>query len=290
MYEWNLTMIYRAMANAPISKLTDEGLDRLLTDTADAAAAAAGGKGWGWNTEPDYWLRMGLRAGPSIRFYGNPYFGKIEHIESFAQGTTFEVGFHAMLQVHRFLGVQTELIFTMDNAKFHYAEIGPSSNGGDEIKFLPDQSKARSLMIPVIVKGTFRPGRFLIAPLAGIYFAVPLGTMTGTSFTKASTGTYNKEPYDEKYKYMPVSAGFTAGLELGMRLGPGSLLFDARYSKDFGYATPSGQNGAYSRSMVSFSLGYEFNIFRKFKSKEERADWKAESAALKAEIEAIKQR
>lgn len=51
MYDWNLILIYRVMANAPISKSLE---DEVKIVTAP---------GSGWNTEQDYWLKIGLRGG-----------------------------------------------------------------------------------------------------------------------------------------------------------------------------------------------------------------------------------
>jgi hypothetical protein len=254
MNEWNLTMIYRVMANAPIQKnITME--EKGYYQSAQPASAPK-------LVIPQYWLYLGFRAGYSGRTYVKPSSVDL-YIESKTVGSSFEVGVQASFQPLSFLAIQAEGLFTMDNSPFR-AYVRPGDIGNYNL--VSHEYRSFSLMFPVVLKGTFRPNRFLIAPLAGVYFIVPMGTMT---IPESATSDYS---------YVP-SMGFTAGIQLGMKLGPGNIFVDTRYAADLGdveLAAPfNGDKGKalYRRSMVSVSLGYEWGFFKK-KSLADTADAK----------------
>jgi hypothetical protein len=256
MNDWNLTMIYRVMANAPISK---------FANSADLKRLLAGGA---MREFPKYWLYLGVRAGYSARFYKiPPQTGYINKNQSL--GNTFEIALQATYQVKPFLALQGELLFTMDTASHQQYHTSPEST---ELVLQTDKFQSGTLMIPLILKGTFWFDRFLVEPLAGLYLTVPLSRMT-TSAEGDSAYTSGKSGYTYS-----VPLGFTAGADFGVHLGPGTLFLDARYSADFGNAVKAGDT-VYRRSMVSLSMGYRFGFFKK-KTKEEQT-----AAKNKAETE-----
>jgi hypothetical protein len=218
MNDWNLTLIYRAMANAPISKWV-----------GDLPATGGSGFGLGSGQDPDHWLHLGLRVGPSLRFHAPMKW-------TLTQGISFDVGVQLMFQALPYLGIQAELIFTMDNAP----DLAATGNnlGTQKNNFF-------SLMFPVIVKGTFHLNQFLIQPLVGVYFPIFL---------------------NPGYK-ISAPVGLTAGITLGIPMGPGNILIDARYSFDFANTTwtNGASNPQYKRSMFSLTVGYEIHFLKKNK-------------------------
>jgi hypothetical protein len=100
-------------------------------------------------------------------------------------------------------------------------------------------------MIPLILKGTFRPGRFVIGPLVGAYVTLPLGDYRSS-----------------------VPLGFLAGADLGMhvggnRKGHGIVFLDIRYAHHFGDTVRSNNDSSlYKRSMVSLSAGYRWGLMK----------------------------
>ena len=112
-----------------------------------------------------------------------------------------------------------------------------------------DDYQSMSLTIPLMVKGIFRFTRLVVSPLAGVYLTLPLGQMTTDNGKSAFLVT--------------PPLGGSAVAELGMHLGPGLLFLDIRYAADFGPTVLKGETTVYRRSMVSFSLGYKFGLFKK---------------------------
>jgi hypothetical protein len=116
-------------------------------------------------------------------------------------------------------------------------------------------------MIPLILKGTFWFGRFLVEPLAGLYVTLPLSRMT-TSI-EGIEGDSPYTPGKSGYTYS-VPLGFTAGADFGIHLGPGTLFLDARYSADFGNTVNADTDDmVYRRSMVSITAGYRFGLLKR---------------------------
>jgi hypothetical protein len=242
MNEWNLTMIYRVMANAPIQKnITME--EKGYYQGAQPAQVPR-------LVVPQYWLYLGFRGGYSGRTYVKPSGIKL-YIEEKTVGSSFEAGVQASFQPLRFLAIQAEALFTIDNAPFR-AYIQPEAN--KNFNLVNHEFQSFSLTIPLVLKGTFRPSRFLIAPLAGAYFILPMGTMTIPSESGTDTSDYI---------YAPIPIGLTAGIQLGMKLGPGNVFVDTRYAADLGDTQLANGNSVYRRSMVSVGLGYEWGFIQR---------------------------
>ncbi|GHV75744.1 hypothetical protein AGMMS49942_05650 [Spirochaetia bacterium] len=236
MNDWNLTMIYRLMANAPISK------------SLDMEEFEYTGKGGEPKVYPQYRLFLGLRGGYSLRIY-TPSIVTIDPVDP---ESTFEAALHVAYHPWRYLGFQTEVVFTRDSTSFQsYDQIG------DKHTY---QYNSMSLMIPLLVKGTFAFSQFVVSPLAGVYLTFPLGRMTMINETNKKI---DEETADFSY---PLPLGLTAGVEMGMHLGPGLLFLDIRYAADLAKTVRLSEDATtdlYHRNMVSLSLGYKFGLLRK---------------------------
>jgi hypothetical protein len=116
-------------------------------------------------------------------------------------------------------------------------------------------------MVPVLIKLNYRPDRFVVAPYAGLYYSLFLPSESGYSMSPA--------------------IGLSAGVELGLHLGPGVLFFDARFSRDIGKTTietdvPGVPEISYRRNILAFSLGYKIGFFsREDKTPEKKSDYPA---------------
>ncbi|GHV02020.1 hypothetical protein FACS189485_01480 [Spirochaetia bacterium] len=213
---------------------------------------------------------------------------------TYTSSVSFDAGLHVMGQIFPFLGIQAEVLFTMDRAP----NWGTDTNSN--LTALEYESLSYSLTIPLVIKGTFRYKRFLIAPFAGAYFTMPMGKMTEIE-KHALIPEYDDDEQpvtddkgnpvykieskgtEEEWGYT-IPFGLTGGIVFGVRLGPGTLFLDTRYSYDLGdtrarrakvVRTKNEETGAdedrtetnfesiYRRSGVSFTLGYEFNLFKK---------------------------
>jgi hypothetical protein len=237
MNDWNLTVIYQLMANAPLNKYI-----------AGEWTGPGPGSPVVQADYPLYWLNLGLRAGYSMRSYTIPKTGYLERDNN--QGHSFEAAFQVSSQVLRFLAVQVEMAFTGDTVPFtgyNYNEDGKTTTQ------YRDEFISYSMMIPLMVKGTFQIDQLMLNPFGGIYLTAPLGDM-------------DEAGKKSGYSYDPP-LGWTAGVELGWQLGQkgtlGTVFMDIRYAGDFGDAVRSSRGSIYQRGMVTFSAGYRYGFFKK---------------------------
>ncbi|MDR2079996.1 MAG: hypothetical protein LBP74_09780 [Treponema sp.] len=189
------------------------------------------------------WLRLGLRAGPSLRFYTparDPrYTGGDTH------AAALDLAFQANLRVLPFLSVQAEAVFTWDNASLWAYQSG-------SVRYTNDYT-AFSLQFPLLVKLDLYPGIFKISPFVGLYCMAPLGRL-GVSTSQDR----NREK--RSYRFSPP-LGFVGGLSGALKLGPGAIIADLRYAADFGdLEAKNGTTEEFRRSMISLTLGYELGF------------------------------
>jgi hypothetical protein len=181
-----------------------------------------------------------------------------------------------------YLEVQTEVLFAWEWAGYSYHHqdnnVPPSSinkNGvwTDEFSFF-------SFTFPLLVKVEFNYGPMLLAPYGGAYFYLPLGeAQSKSNRTKDNVGDNFKT--DPKYyrgeESLQVSIegiplGWTLGFYTGIKMGPGALIIDLRYSRDIGtlaFKDKDGNNslnGQYltvDRNKFSLMVGYEIGLFKR---------------------------
>jgi hypothetical protein len=184
------------------------------------------------------WLYPGIRLGVSPHTYRVNTSSALEADTHAA----FEAAVSAEVQIAKLFSLQPELVYSAD-------KVGANTDSLDVT------INTSTLMIPILAKLTFRPGNFYLAGFAGPYFTIPLGSMNVTQ-----SGT------TENYSYT-APLGITGGADVGMKLGPGILFLDLRYSADRKYfwANDAAQ---FSRSMFSVSLGYNFGLINKVVSGE----------------------
>jgi len=109
-----------------------------------------------------------------------------------------------------------------------------------------------SLRVPLLARFTFRPGSFSLSPFIGVSFNIPLGAMS------LHSSLYG----DSSYRFS-IPPGYVIGADAGVKLGPGFLFLDIRFSGDFvntAIHDDSGTLALYRRSTWTFSLGWEWEL------------------------------
>ena len=97
------------------------------------------------------------------------------------------------------------------------------------------------LEIPLSLKYVIKPfDHFMLEPYAGISFNVSL-----TGFTE------------------PSLCSWFAGFQLGVKVGPGIIVIDPRFSMDFSRSLISSTRVEYARNLVHISAGYKLGFFPK---------------------------
>jgi hypothetical protein len=200
---------------------------------------------FGEGKPPHYWMYLGLQGAYSARFYTDPGTDFAFNFDSpWDLGHTYEAGIRVTGQVLPWLAIQSETTFTWDLAK--------NTVTGKTYDSL-------SLKFPLLLKVTLRFGDFLIAPLGGVYYNIALGNMKVTT-----AGGAGVQEYGWNFFNFRQGLGWIAGIELGYRLGPGTLFLGLRYSAGLGDTIVNG-DAAYRRTGASASLGYDFALLRKRK-------------------------
>jgi hypothetical protein len=201
-----------------------------------------------------HWLYLGFRAGPSLRMYTPA--GDIRYTGGDTYALSMDTALQANLRLLPFLSIQTEVVFTWDNASL-WAYHRAAGAGNDIDRYTKDYT-ALSLQIPLIVKWDFYPGSFRFSPFLGAYYLLPLGKL------KASDSLGGGEE-SLRYKVTP-RLGLVGGLSGAMKLGPGIIFADFRYASDLGeFESRDEPIQEFKRSMLSFTIGYELGFFAKKK-------------------------
>jgi hypothetical protein len=142
--------------------------------------------------------------------------------------------------IGQYLGLQTEAIYTMDSFKASW------TGGNSHI------IKYSSLMVPLLFKFVVRPRIFMFQGYGGVYVSIPLGKAALNVNGNTSSASFS------------VLGGFSAGGSAGIKLGPGALFGDFRYSGDFTNLkiSDNGSRELSRRGKFSVSLGYEIGFLR----------------------------
>ena len=170
---------------------------------------------------PRKWLYFGFRSGGNFRLNAPPvaWESDMRYVNSYNEG--YSAAFHLNLQFASVMGLQAEGIFNNDYKPF----------------------EAMSLMVPAMLKFTYRrEGRYL-SLLGGAYINFPL----------SNNITY--EP--------TIMPGYTIGINFGSKAGPGYLFLDVRWAQDLSDTIHIDSGEGFRRNMISVCIGYEFGIFNK---------------------------
>jgi hypothetical protein len=190
------------------------------------------------NDNPDYWLYLGFRGGGSWRFYAEGGKSLFAGAGPPDQSFNWEGAFQASIRLLPILALQGEAIFTQDRF----------SAGGLKMS-------SYSAMFPLLLRFIIRKGNVTFSPLGGVYYILPVGDMKFSS-----SGVSTVSPWT-----CSLPLGYALGLSTGVKLGPGNLFLDLRYSGDLSAAEPDNAAGSklYTRNMASFTLGYEFGFINR---------------------------
>ena len=187
----------------------------------------------------DFRFTAGLRAGASLHFYKltDDILGNVKN-----PGAAFEPAFQATFYFGNFFGLQAETVLSRD--KTLYSGTAPDSG------LFTASFESYSLRLPVLARFTWMPGIFQFSAFAGLSFNVPLGALK-TQSSLFDAGSYR----------FSVPPGYVIGTNLGIKLGPGFMFTDIRFSGDFAKTAIHdglGTLAIYTKNTLSFSLGYEF--------------------------------
>jgi hypothetical protein len=219
-------------------------------DTGRFGAEEPPEEGGGGNGLSGKWLYLGLRVGPSLRFYTPE--GDTPHTGGDTRGFSLDTALQAAVEILPFLSIQGEAVFTWDNAsRWDYVHVN-----NYEVDRYTWEFTAFSLQFPLIVKLNFYPGKFRLSPFFGAYYLVPLGKL---KFSNTREGNSQSSSYR-----VSVPFGLLGGVNGAYKLGPGMIFADLRYAADLG--RPELKDGAlqtYKRGMISLTVGYELGFFTK---------------------------
>jgi hypothetical protein len=239
------TLLFAAPPFAGAQTRTEEEVitGRFGAEEPEDPGAAAPEKGL--NTD---WLYLGVRTGPSLRFYTPSDDTRFTggDTNAVSMDLAFQVNFKAL----SFLSIQAEAVFTWDRAS-----LWAYSSGSMADRYSSDYT-GFSLQFPLIAQFDFYPGRFRISPFLGAYFLVPLGKLRAES-------SLDGESRSLDYTFSSP-LGLLGGLNGALKFGPGAIIADLRYAADLGDLEASeGKIQEFKRSMISLTVGYEFGFFTK---------------------------
>ena len=196
------------------------------------------GRGSGKNSARLY---AGLRAGlsPHLWKLSNDISGNVEN-----PSLGIEPAIHGAFYFTGLIAMQAELALSRDRVSY---------SGGEGSSAYTGSFESYSLQMPLLIRLTYRPGIFSLSGFGGIKINIPLGDM------KLNSNLFGTNSY--RFSIPPA---YVAGVNLGMKLGPGILFSDIRFSGDFTTTAIHDDYGTmalYSRKTLSFSLGYEMGFF-----------------------------
>ena len=136
------------------------------------------------------------------------------------------------------------------SAEFHFhnfisAEIGADITQDWLVYSDVDGDVYRDLILelPLMVKFVLKPLEFyMLEAYGGVQFNFSLMSVT-----------------------QPYFIAWLTGIQIGLRAGPGLIIIDPRFAKDFAPSSIEGRLQEYSRNMIRIGVGYKFGFFPKKK-------------------------
>jgi hypothetical protein len=113
-------------------------------------------------------------------------------------------------------------------------------------------------MIPVLLKYNYEFGLFSVAGLFGPFFTIPAGKAEYKETLMYAPGM---EEFESVFD-VEDAFGLMAGLNFGVKLGPGTLFFDLRYAIDSDMIKVDGERFVH-RNFLPISIGYELGLLPK---------------------------
>lgn len=164
---------------------------------------------------------------------------------------------------HAPLGVQLELGIFANNGVALEADGPIEDDYVGKINVTANASSTYlSMDIPLIVTYDISAGPVVITPMVGVNFSIPLGKLKCKTEYTAKIEGYGeeKEEFTEELDIDPrFIPGIVAGVEVGLPLGPGSLVADLRYVNDFTNVTIASEGESmelFTRRNFNISVGY----------------------------------
>ncbi|GHV58449.1 hypothetical protein AGMMS49579_26000 [Spirochaetia bacterium] len=183
-------------------------------------------------------IYFGLRGGGNFGFYDVNWQDAYTTYSEGKGKVGINFAFSFLVQTNDYFAFQTELLYMHE--EFEVKEQYFSR----DTYFSTD-----SFMVPILLKGTFRPSIFSIGASAGIYFNIPLSVnYQSPSETAYGIGLYH-----------PSLLGAMIGADFGIKAGIGIVKLDMRYAFDFGKTEFMGKDFG-TRSMLLFTIGYDIGL------------------------------
>ena len=168
----------------------------------------------------------------------------------------YNMPFHAPLGVQLELGIFANNGVAVDvDDSFDDGGVKVNVTGSASLSYL-------SMDIPLIVTYDISAGPVVITPMVGVNFSIPLGKLKYKMEYTAKIEGYGeeKEEFTEELDIDPrFIPGIVAGVEVGLPLGPGSLVADLRYVNDFTNVTIASEGESmelFTRRNFNISVGY----------------------------------
>jgi hypothetical protein len=233
------------MRAVSVQSRTNQGIRNVQVKIDETMAALTGREAEeAWKTKR---FSLGLRSGASLHFYdtGDAYQGA-----SPEPGVSVDFAAQFAIHLHKYAAIQLETIVTADSMNLSFTEDVTDAGGVHMYTREVKRSfNSRSLLVPLLAKGTFKPDIFSLSVFGGAYLGIPLGKMEYTA-----NGVSQEINFD-------LAVGIVAGGSFGIHLGPGELFLDVRYMRDLsetGVKISGASQKPYTRSMALFGLGYAF--------------------------------
>ncbi|MDR1443305.1 MAG: PorT family protein [Treponema sp.] len=198
-------------------------------------------------------INAGVRSGVSQHWYTAPN----ESVPG-AYSLTYEGGVFVAVRLTSLISLQAEFDLILDDLVYRMVV-----NTSKDITYNPVLANERrhsfSLLFPVLVKFTLRPGSFRLSPYVGLFAFTPLGKTRYSQYPGGKEGSFSWAS--------DAPLGYSVGFEAARKLGPGILTADIRCLGDFSNITirdnetnPGQTETVYKRSMLSFTIGYAFGF------------------------------
>jgi hypothetical protein len=200
-----------------------------------------------WKTKRLY---AGIRPGLSLHSYDTGGTGFAN--ESPKNSVSFDLAAQASWRVFQNFALQAEFIISSDSMSVSPTGVQAYDEYGNFL-YAYDTTftfSSRSLLVPLLAKGIWRPDIFSLSIFGGVYFSLPLGNMKKENSFYGSSQTGSGS--------FPLGAAL--GGSAGMKTGPGVLFLDIRYMADLQSAKYQGE-AVYKRSVFAFGIGYEMGFY-----------------------------